>query len=264
MAAGGGLFGALRNLSLKAASVGIERVCRLLVVLASVPVLGEAAFGRFVFASMVTALLALASELGLGVWTTRALARSGRDDDVVRLGLRLRALMAFPYAVAVAGVAVFGVHQGEERAAVVLLGVAALANLLVDHIGAVLRGYEQFGAEARLNGARAVTTAVAGLGALLIGRSLTLFCFALAAAGAAGCAYGLATLLRLHPIGSLRVRAGVGAERVRAALRDSLPLWLAGVLSMAYFKVDTLFVRALSGAAELGAYGAAFKVFEGR
>ncbi|MDP9150471.1 MAG: hypothetical protein M3O36_11105, partial [Myxococcota bacterium] len=58
---------AIANLSFKMLSLGVERVCRLLVILASAPVLGRAAFGRFVFASAVTSLLANGSDLGLGV-----------------------------------------------------------------------------------------------------------------------------------------------------------------------------------------------------
>ena len=81
----------LRNLSLKAVSLGLERGCRLAVTVVAAPVLGEAAFGRFVFASTVTAVLALAADLGLGVWTTRALARTGADSQaIVRAGLVLR------------------------------------------------------------------------------------------------------------------------------------------------------------------------------
>jgi O-antigen/teichoic acid export membrane protein len=47
------------------------------------------------------------------------------------------------------------------------------------------------------------------------------------------------------------------------ALRESLPIWSAGLLSLLYFKVDTLFLRPMAGDAELGAYGAAYKLFEG-
>src|SRR5579864_4373352 len=65
----------LRNLTLKTASLGFEKVSRLVVVVASARALGQAAFGRFVFASTVTALLAFGTDLGLGVWTTRELAR---------------------------------------------------------------------------------------------------------------------------------------------------------------------------------------------
>ncbi len=261
---GSELRDAFRNLSLKGASLGLERGCRLLVGVAAARVLGQATFGRFVFASTVTALLALGTDLGLGVWTTRALARSRGDGDrVVRVGLALRGLASLPYGLAIAGIAWVGV-RGEERLAIALLGVAALVNAFVDHVGAVLRGYERFPDEARLNASRAFLTAVAGLVALTAGRSLAALCAALAAAGLGALLYGLSKLFRLHPLRTESM-PGARADRAmaRSALAQSLPIWVAGLVSMLYFKVDTLFLRSMSGDAELGAYGAAFKLFEG-
>jgi PST family polysaccharide transporter len=265
MALGRDLRVALRNLSLKGASLGLERVCRLLVAFASARVLGQATFGRFVFASTVTALLALGSDLGLGVWTTRALARSrGEGDRIVRVGLALRSFASLPYGLAVAGVA-WLLFRGEDRVAVALLGVAALVNAFVDHFGAILRGYELFREEARLNAARALLIGAAGLVALTVGRSLASLCAGFAAAGLGTFVYGLSVLLRLHPLRAQSLRTNVGSDRAlaRVALEQSLPLWFAGLVSLLYFKVDNLFLRSFSGNAELGAYAAAFKFFEG-
>ena len=66
---------ALANGIWKAASVPIEKTVRfvVLVVLAG-RALGDAAFGRYQFAATVTTILALGTDLGLGIWTTRALA----------------------------------------------------------------------------------------------------------------------------------------------------------------------------------------------
>jgi len=256
---------ALRNLSVKALSQALDRACRLVVVVASAPVLGERAFGRFVFASTVTSLLALGTDLGTGVWTTRELAR--RQDEggrIVTVGLALRAAAALPYGLAVAAVACF-VVRGEERTAMALMGVAALANAFVDHVGAVLRGHERFPAEARLNGSRALLTAGAGLAALSLGRSLTWICVALAAASVASCVHGLTVLYLLYPRPSPGRAGAAPFDRQLAisALRESLPIWFAGLVSLLYFKVDTVFLRFLAGDAELGAYGAAYKFFEG-
>ncbi len=265
MSPGRELRDAIANLSLKTLSLGLERVCRLVVVLASAPVLGQAAFGRFVFASALTSLLALGTDIGLGVWTTRALARDRGDGDaIVLLGASVRALAAIPYAVVVGGIAILAV-KGETRAAVALLGVAALANAFVDHVSAILRGYERFAEEAALNGCRALATAMAGLVALVAGRSLVSLCAALVAASLAGCLYGLATLLRFHPLSGLvkRTTRARARELAGVALSQSWPIWIAGLLSLLYFKVDTFFLRFLAGDAELGAYGAAFKLFEG-
>ncbi|MBV9945345.1 MAG: flippase [Myxococcales bacterium] len=267
--AGGGerraLFEALRNLSVKALSLGFERVCRLAVVILSARVLGQAAFGRFVFASTATALLALGTDLGLGVWTTRSLARRGGDDDrVIRFGLLARATAAVPYGLAVAALAAWA-EPGEARWAIVFLGIAALLNAFVDHVSAVLRGHERFTREARLNSVRAVLTLALGFSGLALGRTLAAVCVGLAAAAVGSLLYGAAALGSAHP-GALRARRSgpaIDGALVRGALRESLPIWVAGLFSMLYFKVDTLLLGPIAGDAELGAYGAAYKFFEG-
>jgi O-antigen/teichoic acid export membrane protein len=252
--------GALSNLALKAASLGLERGCRFLVTVVAAPVLGQAAFGRFAFASTVTMLLALGTDLGLSLWTTRALARDrSHGTPVVRVGLTLRGLAALPFSLAVAVVAAL-TGERDLRAALVLLGAAALVNSLVDHVGAILRGYDRFADEARLNTARAILTAVAGLAALSVGRSLAGLCAGLAVAAALSSVYALVLVVRLHP--SL-FRTDLDRTLVRVALEQGFPIWIGGLLSLLYFKVDTLFVRAMAGDAELGAYAAAYKFFEG-
>ncbi|HEY4015613.1 MAG TPA: oligosaccharide flippase family protein [Polyangiaceae bacterium] len=256
---------AIRNLSLKALSLGLERGCRLVVVVVSAPVLGEAAFGRFVFASTVTAMLALGTDLGLGVWTTRALARTDGEANgvrIVRVGLELRALASVPYALAIAGAVALSA-PGEPRASMALLGAAALLYAFLDHFGAIFRGREMFADEARLNVTRAILTAAAGLAMLAARQSLTALCAGLAAANLAGALYGLAVLGRLRLIEPRAWQGKVDRALAGAALRAGLPIWIAGLVSLLYFKVDTLFVRSFCGEAELGTYGAAYKIFEG-
>jgi O-antigen/teichoic acid export membrane protein len=263
MAPGRQLRKALSNLSLKALSLGLERGCRFVVTVAAAPVLGQAAFGRFAFASTVTALLALTTDLGLGLWTTRALARDRNDGPrIVGVGLALRGLATLPYGLAVAAAAMLA-REPEVRIAIALLGVAALLNALADHVGAILRGYERFADEARLNGARAIATTVAGLAILYFSRSLTGLCTGLAIAAFGTCAYGLVLTLRLHPARELAGGLTIDRTLARSALEQAAPIWIAGLLSLLYFKVDTLFVRAFAGDAELGAYAAAYKFFEG-
>jgi O-antigen/teichoic acid export membrane protein len=253
----------LKNLSLKGLSLGLERVCRLGVVVASARVLGETDFGRFVFASTVTTFLALGADLGLGVWSTRALARNHGDTaPIVRVGLVLRSIMAAPFAVAVAAAA-FAV-QGETRAAMLLMGVAALGSSLVDHVGALLRGYERFADEARLNTSRALLTLGAGMVALRFIPSLVGLCAALAAASVGSLVIAAGALFRMHPSRTAAMHVG-SFDRVlaKAALQEAVPIWLAGLLSIVYFKADHLFIRWFAGDDELGAYGAAYKFFEG-
>jgi O-antigen/teichoic acid export membrane protein len=248
----------LANMLLKAFSLPLEKVCRLVLVIVAAPLLGQAGFGRFQFAATVTTLLALGTDLGLGLWTTRALARRRLPaGTVVRTGLAVRALAALPYAAATAVVAAT-TEAGQGRAALLLLGVAALASGFVDHFGAVFRGQERFADETRLNVLRALLVAGGGLAGIALGHSLS----ALAGGMAAG---SVAVALAGLPAVKARTPAGGAVDRLlaRQALGEALPIWLAGLLSLLYFRGDAVLLQILRGDAELGIYSAAYKIFEG-
>jgi O-antigen/teichoic acid export membrane protein len=262
---------ALSNLVFKAFSLPFEKGCRLLLVALSGPVLGTAEFGRFQFAATVTTFLAVGTDLGLGIWSTRELARSRERARVVTAtGLGLRSLAALPYALVIGVVALVG-GSAEMRATFLFLGVAALANAYEEHFGAILRGYERLDDEARLNVLRAALTAGAGLWALLRWRSMVALAAGVMVGTVAGLFYGLWMLARRYHLlrgGGRDLASGVGGDGfdralARSALREALPLWLASLLSLLYFRGDTLVLWFFSGAAELGTYSAAYKVLDG-
>ncbi len=66
---------AVTNAIVKAVSVPVEKACRLLLMLVAAPALGVARFGSYQFAFAATTMLAVCTDLGMSVWTTRALAR---------------------------------------------------------------------------------------------------------------------------------------------------------------------------------------------
>ncbi len=146
---------ALGNVLVKALSVPVEKACRLLLMVVAAPILGAAAFGSYQFAFATTTMLALCTDLGMGVWTTRALARDRtRAPVIVATALRLRLLASVPYLAVVALVAALA-GPGDSRRALVLLGLAALVNAFVDYLLSIFRGFERLADEAHLNVARA-------------------------------------------------------------------------------------------------------------
>ena len=74
----------------------------------------------------------------------------------------------------------------------------------------------------------------------------------------------------LYGLRLLRRGYGLGADTGkfdrqlwRAAAGEALPLWLATLFSLLYFKGDVVILKAFAGNAEVGAYSAAYKIFEG-
>lgn len=246
---------------LKGGALALERGARLLLVLRAAALLGEDSFGRFQYATTLTAVAGLAAELGLTTWSTRALARAPDGDlRALRVGLTLRALGALPYLLVVALACALGA-PGEVRAALAGLGLSTLLLGFAEHLGAALRARERFLREALLQSSRAALLAAAGLLALRLTPSLSALCAALALASLLALALSVAALAPLAPLRAL-LPAPTRAE-ASEALREALPLGAASLLSTLYFKADTFFLRALAGDAELGLYAAAYKLFEG-
>lgn len=253
---------ALGNLAAKAISVPLEKVCRLVLFAIAARTLKEASFGRFQFADAVAALLLLTTDLGLGVWTTRALARGRAPaETIVGTGLWVRTLAAIPHLALIAAAAGL-VGGGETRGALLLLGVAALAGAFVEYCGAVFRGYERLRDEAHLNVVRAGLVTVAGLAALAWGRSVVALAAGVMAGGIAGAVYGLAILRRRYRLPTPFHGGSFDRRLARAASGEALPLWLATLMSLVYFKGDTVLLRFFAGDAAIGSYSAAYKIFE--
>ncbi len=250
-----------QNVLFKAISVPIEKASRLLIMILAAPALGTARFGIYQFIAALTGMLALCAELGLGVWTTRALARA-RDDAarIVGTAMGVRVFTGGLYLTVIVGVAL-AAPTAEERTATLLLGAATIVNAFADYFGAVFRGFEDLRDEARLNIARALLIAAGGLGALLCDRSLTALSVGLLIGTCVSTGWGLLILRRRHP-SVFPWRGQLEWPFARAALSQSAPIWLATLLSLLYFKADVVILRALGGEQALGAYSAAYRIFE--
>jgi O-antigen/teichoic acid export membrane protein len=252
---------ALGNVLVKALSVPVEKACRLLLMVVAAPILGAAAFGSYQFAFATTTMLALCTDLGMGVWTTRALARDRtRAPVIVATALRLRLLASGPYLAVVAAAAGLA-GPGDTRRALVLLGLAALVNAFIDYLLAIFRGFERLADEAHLNVARALLIAAGGLGALAVHRTVGALAAGLLAGVVGSGLYGLRLLRRGYGLDANTRR--FDRELWRAAAGEALPLWLATLFSLLYFKGDVVILKLFTGNAEVGAYSAAYKIFEG-
>ena len=180
----------------KAGSIAIERVAQLILMLGAAPILGVVSFGRFSFANSVTALLAFGTDLGLTLWTTRALAREpalrvdgarlaerspsregpgtlpgfpDKQAAVLGTAYHLRLWATVPYFIALAGVAA-SLGPGEARIAMLAIGVVSLARALLDHARAVFRARERIGDEGKVNAIGASLATIGGLSAVVLTR----------------------------------------------------------------------------------------------
>ena len=238
-----------------------EKLSRFLIVLVAAPELGVAAFGRYQFALTASLLVMTFTELGLGTWTTRAVARDiTRASSIVLSGLRVRVLTALPFALLI-GIVAFVQAPGESRRAIALLGVATLAGSFVDYASAVLRGLEDFRREAVVSLLRALVTTGAALLALALAPTVTALSTGLAVSAVASALFGLGQMRTGASVESASAPRAV-EESPRARLRDLAPLWLAGLFSVLYFRCDIALLHVLASDADVGYYGSAYRIFE--
>jgi O-antigen/teichoic acid export membrane protein len=247
----------------KGASIAIERGAQVVLVLIVAPRLGATAFGRFAYAASLAVMLAFGADLGLTIWTTRALAREPeRLPAVLGTGLQLR-LYASAAVLLVFGVIAAATDGADLKVAILALGIGALARALLDHARAVFRAHERLDDEANVNVVTALAGVGGGLGLLFgTGGGVAAVAVGIMAGSLAGAGYGFALLGRRH--GAPAGRWGSPFDRVlaRRMLRESLPFALVGAFTLAYARGDVIVLRASAADAEVGAYRYAGQLIE--
>lgn len=251
----------IANMTAKGMSLVVEKGAQLALPLVGAPALGVVAFGRYSYAASVTTLFAFGTDLGLTLWTTRALARDpAHAPDVLATSFRLRLMATLPYVVCIGAIA-WALGPGHARLAMLAMGAAALARALLDHARAMFRAHEEIGFEGKLNAVTAILASGLGLGGLLVTRrGLPALALGVMAGTIAGGVYGVALFRRRH--GRWLGHGAFVPALARRMLRESLPFWLAGLFALGYSRGDVVLLHHFAGEAEVGAYRAAGQLFE--
>jgi O-antigen/teichoic acid export membrane protein len=246
------------NMAAKGTAFAVEKGAQLVMVIVAGRTLGEERFGRFAFASSLAVVLAFATDLGLTIWTTRALARRGESSAVLGTGLRLRLAASAVVMLGFSGVAL-GIDDRALAVAVLALGAAALARGLCDHARAVFRARERLGDEGKLNTAIAVLAMVGGIAGLVAGApGIAALALGILVGTLAGAVYGFVLLGRNYGPWA----GPADWVLARRMLREAAPFYLAGAFTLVYARADVLLLKPLSSDAEVGAYRAAGQLVE--
>lgn len=217
--------------------------------------LGPAGFGVFAFGQAAGFVVAQATDLGLHMTTTRALAQGRNDADVVGAATRLK-LGAIAAGIAVLSVVALAQPRG-MRAIMLAVAVAVLFQVFVEYIGYVLRGRMLVTRDAALMLVLRFAMATCGLLALGLGLGLT------------GLAYAflVGTLLVAVPAAWL-VRPGRAAslaeswQTARPLLVEALPLGIAILLSTVSIRSPVLLLQVLRDSEAAGLFSTAQKLTE--
>lgn len=269
-----------RNVGFKVAGTVVEKGLRALVVFTAARMLGPQAWGRYTYAFTLAMLLVQITDLGLGLFLNREIARKGSADGAL-IGevLTLKAALAGVYAATIAMLALWHIRGDSADMTVVfailICGGVALLSSAIESIVHVFRGVQDLSLEARVHSVHAAFAVVSG--GLVLGTALwawgwvpsatqrdqlvLLYAGSMVVSTLLGSVYAYRILRRLTS-----VTWRFNPELVTRFRREVLPLGIAIVASMIYYRIDVPMIRNLLPAAtadaQTGLYTAAYKLLE--
>lgn len=271
-----------KNIAWKTLGTAIEKGLRLVLVGVVARALGTRVYGQYTYAVAVAMLAVQVADMGLGLYLAREVARADVPPPrLIGQVLTLKGALAIGYVILLglltwwhfvdpdARYAVAPRHHASALAfTIALVGLSHLGTSAIEVIWQVFRGIQRLELEARSGAffaaAQLVTTfgAIAGMDLWFDGRPETsLVMVAVAVAMAAASALGAYHAVRLlWPI--VRPEFSWSREMLQVFRREVLPLGLAIVASLIYFKIDVPMLRWLCGDEATGVYSAAYKLLE--
>ena len=220
--------------------------------------LGQQAYGDLTTILVYISLFGVLTDLGLSPITVREMSATPQHAEAI-LGntLGLRAFLSVG-ALLLAAFVVAGLPYSKP----VKLGsaIAALSLPLIALSATLSTVYQ-----ARLEMLRVALADVVSKGVSVVlvasivwlGGGFYLFLWATVLSALAGAAF-LCQVSR----GVLRIRVLADFGCWTRLAREALPLGLAALVTMAYFKIDTIMLSLMKPSADVGIYGVAFKIFE--
>lgn len=271
-----------RNIGWKTLGIVIEKGLRLVMIALIARALGTKVYGQYTYAIAVALLAVQMTDMGLGLFMAREIARSDVPPPrLIGQVLILKAVLALGYIVLMAGLtwwhfadpyARFEIvprhHASALAFTIALCGLASLATSAIEAIWQVFRGVQRLELEARSGAFFAGAQLVLVFGVLQImhtvdpkgaERSITMIAVAAAMALAGGLAL-YQTIGLMIPV--VRPEFSWSREMLARFRSEVLPLGVAIVASLIYFKIDVPMLRALRGDEETGIYNAAYKLME--
>jgi len=221
--------------------------------------LGNAQFGIFTFGLSFVTLVTILGGFGQDAVLTREVARD-RERIHRYFGnvLALKVLLAVPALSVAVGITVATAGEQETRLVVLVLGIAVIAELLMNTCFAVFQAYERLAFVPIALISQRYFTAGAGVIALLAGAQVVAISIIYLAGASLGLAIALFTLFRYVERPSLEL----SLRSLWPLFRATVPVGLVAIFAMALFRADMTMLAFFKPADVVGDYGASFRLLE--
>ncbi len=222
---------------------------------------GAEGLGRYLVALTIELIVLMIADLGLGIYTTRELARDQPAAEAASLWatvLTLRLVAVVIAVIALNGIVAPVFFPGPWQRLIAIVSLAIAPDSFNSAVGALVKAYRRMEVFSLITlAARALGTG-AGVLLLIAGKDESAVLLAYAAASGAG-SLAYAVLLRRWRVGARWSAVGV---RWRPVLRQSVPFALTGICAMLQRRVGLLLLASWQGDAAAGLFGAAHRLWE--
>lgn len=247
-----------RNTGVQAAADILGKVASLAFYVVMARELGQRGFGDFTFALSLALVLTMFAEFGIDALITRTVAvERGTARQLLTDSLLVKAGFGLIGVIAAVVVAFVGGYTAEVRAAVAILAVAAVVDLLAKSFYAVFQALDDMAPIAASFMLQRYVTAAVGIVALLAGADVVAVAAIYLGGALLALAYSAWRLAR-------RVRPSrvVSPARGRVLVRASAALGVLVLLQTALFRIDAVILSQLKGNDAVGLYGVAYRLLE--
>jgi O-antigen/teichoic acid export membrane protein len=221
--------------------------------------LGAKGFGEFTFGLAFVILVTTLGNFGQDSVLTREVARDRSLLDryfVNTLALKI-VLCAASLGIAIAAASAFGI-SGQTRTVLLLLGPAAVLELLTQTCFACFQAYERLEFVPVALISQRTLIAVVGIVALVAGAGVVL----VAGIYLAGALFGFLLALTLLRTRLVRPAMRIEPRRWWPLMKAAAAIGLAGVFAVVLFRVDMTMLAAFKSATVVGHYAAAYRLLE--
>ena len=218
-------------------------------------------FGVFALGSTMGWILAVASDFGMQLHLSRAVAQ--RPEGArrllsgwlrIRVGTAAGALMLFALGLVLTGAG------GAYGPAILLLAIVYALGGITEFLNYFYRGLARSDIESTLTVGQRLGTLACAAGALWWAPDVTSLALALLPPAALTAAYSLRRAWALSASGISG--AADGRNTIAGSVGDVLPIGAGILLSALYFRVDLLLIEMWEGPAKVGQYNAVFRLIE--
>jgi PST family polysaccharide transporter len=260
----------------------VEKGLRLVLVALVARALGTKVYGQYTYAVAVAMLCVQITDMGLGLFLAREIARADVPPPrLIGQVLTIKAALAVVYLLVMAGLTWWHFvdpnarhelvprhHASALAFTIALAGLSNLAASAIEAIWQIFRGIQRLELEARSGSFFAAAQLILVFGALQVvhaadphGAEKSILMVAIALAMTVASGIGLYQTIRLM-LQVVTPEMNWSREMLNRFRREVLPLGVAIVASLIYFKIDVPMLRALRGDEETGVYNAAYKILE--